>query len=609
MVRKYLWLWLILCWCQLALAQDWSQIQSQKGVYLSGEGRGATLEEADHAALADLISQISLAVSHEFVQDEYENASSDGLDAVTKVRNTIETYTSSTLTNTERVVIDEKEGEYHIGRFIRKTEIRKIFEGRERTVKEYVRLGLLAERSLKIDDALRNYYWAFQLVRSLQHPAEVKTEDEETGEAIHPLTWLPERIRHLFSELSTTIVSSDGTHVELSFTISGQPVSSLDFTYFDGRDWSPLCSAKSGRGTIDFESGQIPEHLQINYEYIYKDQSHINREVQSVLAVVKGQVIKGCRVTLQVQPKQRVVAETKEVKIKPVKETRSAEVSIAPVEDEKPLRQALGQVVAAIRKRDYSSVRSLFTEEGYDMFDRLIHYGQARILHTDACTLYRFGDHTVARSIQMSFSFQRGIRKNFVEDIVFTFDQNGLIECVAFGLDKKAQEDLLNRNAWTPEARQTIIEFLENYKTAYALKRLDYLKAIFDEDAIIIVGHVANKLTSTRTTTDSEESFKSSQHVRRTIMSKEKYMQNLERCFKSNEFINIRFANNDVRKAKSFEEYGIQIKQDYYSTTYGDQGYLYIQVNLEDRKQPIIRVRTWQPEPDPEIGLFGMGNW
>lgn len=27
-------------------------------------------------------------------------------------------------------------------------------------------------------------------------------------------------------------------------------------------------------------------------------------------------------------------------------------------------------------------------------------------------------------------------------------------------------------------------------------------------------------------------------------------MKNLEACFKSNEFVNIRFANNDVRKAK-----------------------------------------------------------
>ena len=61
-------------------------------------------------------------------------------------------------------------------------------------------------------------------------------------------------------------------------------------------------------------------------------------------------------------------------------------------------------------------------------------------------------------------------------------------------------------------------------------------------------------------------------------------------------FINIRFANNDVRKAKEGEEYGIQIKQDYYSTNYGDEGYLYIQVDLNDRKELLLSQEwLWRP--------------
>ena len=209
----------------------------------------------------------------------------------------------------------------------------------------------------------------------------------------------------------------------------------------------------------------------------------------------------------------------------------------------------------------------------------------------------------------MSFTFKHGIRKNFVEDIVFTFNREGKIDCVAFGLDKKAKEDIMNRGAWSTEARQTIMEFLENYKTAYALKRIDYLRTIFDDDAVIIVGHVANKMVPIAGKTDIQTSYSNHKYVRLTQYDKEQYLKNLEACFRSNEFINIRFANNDVRKAKEGEEYGIQIKQDYYSTNYGDEGYLYIQVDLNDRKEPIIRVRTWQPEPDPKIGLFGMGNW
>jgi hypothetical protein len=209
----------------------------------------------------------------------------------------------------------------------------------------------------------------------------------------------------------------------------------------------------------------------------------------------------------------------------------------------------------------------------------------------------------------MSFSFNRGVRKNFVEDIVFTFNDEKKIDCIAFGLDQKAKDDIMNRVVWSAEARQTIVEFLENYKTAYALKRLDYLRTIFDDNAVIIVGHVAERLEAIPGRTDEMTTFKNNKYITRNRLTKEQYLKKLEDCFHSNEFINIRFANNDVRKAKEGEEYGIQIKQDYYSTNYGDEGYLYIQVDLDDRKEPIIKVRTWQEKPDPQIGLFGMGNW
>jgi hypothetical protein len=234
-------------------------------------------------------------------------------------------------------------------------------------------------------------------------------------------------------------------------------------------------------------------------------------------------------------------------------------------------------------------------------------YGNARVINTNDCIFYQFGEDVIARSIQMSFSFKNGIRRNFVEDVVFTFNKDGKIDCIAFGLDEKAKNDILNKGKWTPEARQTLIGFLETYKTAYALKRIDYLRTIFDDDAVIIVGHVANKMVSV--SGDNGKTMRNQKYITTNRYTKDQYLRNLERCFRSNEFINIRFANNDVRKAKGEEEYGIQIKQDYYSATYGDEGYLYIQVDLEDRKQPIIKVRTWQPEPDPKFGLFDMGFW
>jgi hypothetical protein len=85
---------------------------------------------------------------------------------------------------------------------------------------------------------------------------------------------------------------------------------------------------------------------------------------------------------------------------------------------------------------------------------------------------------------------------------------------------------------------------------------------------------------------------------------------NLKKCFKRNEFVNLRFSNNDVMKMGiGGELYAIQIQQDYYSSTYGDKGYLFLMVDINNPEKPLIKVRTWQPEKDPDFGLYGPGDF
>lgn len=586
-----------------AFSQSWDEVKRNNQTYLFGEGWGATVEEADQQALAALISKISVVVSNDFSITEDERTTNGKLDAASYTTSKLQTYSTATLTNTERIVIDNNADQAHIGRYIKRSELNRIFEGRIRTIKEYIRLGEMAEEACKIDDALRNYYWAYSLLKSVQQPSNVTYSDEATGERIYPLTWLPQQITNILKDLDVKVIGNDGTNVDLMFYYKKQPVSTLDFTYFDGRNWSNICSAKDGRGTMEFEKGMVPDNVQINYEYAYRGQAHINQEMQSVLNVVKGQAIRSARVNLQIGKS------TKENgKILSISKSSKNE-SILCVADNAIYRNILNKVLNSIKTHNYTDIQYLFTVDGWDMFSRLIRYGNARVLNAQNCAFSQMRDNVIARSIQMAFSFKHGLRKDFVEDIVFTFNKDEKIDCIAFGLDRKAKQDIMKRGAWTPLARQTIMQFLENYKTAYTLKRIDYLRTIFDDDAVIIVGHVAERMVANSRGKDMPTSIHTQKYIKRTQYSKEQYMKNLEACFKSNEFVNIRFANNDVRKAKNGEEYGIQIKQDYYSTNYGDQGYLYLQVDLDDPQKPIIKVRTWQPEPDPEIGLFGLGNW
>jgi hypothetical protein len=277
-------------------------------------------------------------------------------------------------------------------------------------------------------------------------------------------------------------------------------------------------------------------------------------------------------------------------------------------EEAAPYRKSIEAVIAAIRSGNYNSVDTLFSPDGKDMYRRLISYGNARIMSEPQLSFYMVGAQkdVTCRSVAMSFSFRNNNRK-FVEDVTFTFNADKKIDCLAFGLDKNSTDDILKHDMWSEYARTVLAEFLENYKTAYALKRLDYIRSIFDDNAVIITGKVTTRMTGTD---NANVSLMNNKYVQFTRQNKEQYLRNLERCFDSNEYINIRFANNDIVKAGvGGEVYGIQIKQDYYSTNYGDTGYLFLMVDLNDPKKPIIKVRSWQPERDPNFGLVDLSHF
>lgn len=215
----------------------------------------------------------------------------------------------------------------------------------------------------------------------------------------------------------------------------------------------------------------------------------------------------------------------------------------------------------------------------------------------------------MGRGVQMAFSFKTGVRKSFVEDVVFSFDNAKKIKNIAFGLGNTAADDILNKGVWSENARMALMNFLENYKTAYGLKRLDYIRSVFDDDAVIIVGNVLRSATMNKNKETGVATINNS-IIKKNRYTKDQYLNNLSRCFDSNEYINIRFANNDVLKmAQGGELYAIQIVQDYYSSTYGDKGYLFLMVDINDPEKPIIKVRTWQPEKDPNFGLYGPGDF
>ena len=612
MRTKIILLSLLLAVYGTAIAQSIDEIRESSD-YLYGEGFGRSLREADNDALKSLISKISISVQSDFSSVEEEVVTSDGVDANSAVRSVIQTYSQATLQNTGRIIV-KQEPNAEVFRYVKRSDVNKIFESRKAKVLDMMASATKAEQKGKIDDALRYYYWGYCLLQSLPNANDVKNEEGKI--LVH---WIPEQINDILDDIRFVKENVDGIYVELDVLYQGQPVTSLDYTYFDGMNWSNLYSARDGRGMLEMRPGASTDNLQVKCEYEFFGESHIDKEIAQVVEVMRGRVFRGatCRVynelpaDLTVSSDQSSATAGIEQKVMVEIDTDAepntnfaanaravASLTLLTEEESKPYSETIDKVITAIRTGKYDSVQDLFTEDGKDMFNKLISYGRGRVVGTPTPEYMAIGDEVVCRSIPINFSFENNNRQ-FVENITFTFNVDKKIDCLAFGLDEKAANDILYHVAWGEYARKILTEFLENYKTAYSLKRLDYLRQVFDDNAVIITGKV---MTRPETTDDSGRRYLNNKYVQLTRQSKEQYLRNLERCFESNEFINIRFAENDIVKAGvGGEVYGIQIKQDYYSSNYGDTGYLFLMVDLNDPKQPIIKVRVWQPERDPDF--------
>lgn len=595
-----------------ASAQTWEQVRDSED-YIYGEGWGSTVTEADKQALANLIGKIATNVQGESHSSLKTQNSNGQLNEESQFSQTVSTYSQATLTNTQQKVL-KNEPDAYVVRWIKKSEIEKIFEARKRKALDLIETAVRAEKKGKVDDVLRNYYWALTLLKSLQYPNEVTYTDEDGKE--HVCTnWCKEKIDDTFYELKTIYDSREGNDIRLTITYKGKPVNSVDYKFWDGQTWSAVYSAKDGWGVLELAPGFDGSQVQMKYEYEYAGEAKIDNEVEMVLNAVKGTPMPKAYTNVMLKSNEKKKEREARMEMMQSQSFTTNEVSIAPP---KPIeknvnayKNAIEKMVAAVKQKNYDSARDLFTSVGWSMFTKLMKYGKAKVLDSQNIRFLESEDGIVERGLRMSFSFNSGGRATFVEDIVLTFNKEQKIDNISFGLGKTAEDDILNKGVWDEKSRLAIMNFLENYKTAYALKRLDYIRSIFDDDAVIITGSVVSKANSvTNRENQSSISQEGNHIIKMNRQTKDQYLASLKRCFERNEFVNIRFSDNDVKKmGAGGESYGIQIQQDYYSSTYGDKGYLMLLVDINEPKKPLIKLRTWQPEKDPNFGLYEPGDF
>ena len=140
--------------------------------------------------------------------------------------------------------------------------------------------------------------------------------------------------------------------------------------------------------------------------------------------------------------------------------------------------------------------------------------------------------------------------------------------------------------------RQVIIDFVENFRTAYNRKDIKLLNSVFSDKALIITG----KVVAEKPNSDIDRLTLKNNKVVYIKQTKQEYIQKLTRIFKLNNYVNVKFEDIDVVQHPKYDDiYGVTLKQYWHTSHYSDEGYLFLMIDFRDADKPLIQVRTWQP--------------
>lgn len=497
----------------------------------------------------------------------------------------------------------------------------------------YLGIAAKAHRDGRISEALKYYYWSYLLLNSVDPYGNIQYEKESANK------WAARQIRDLLKAITFSYAGEtpdDPTMGVVNVTYQKRSVKSLDYRYYTNIGWSEAFRAKDGTGVIRFYEGENEEKkLTLRIEYAFLSESYVDKEVAILLQnnshdEFSKEATKELNIQKITEKKDEgldfpIALKTGSVRsVTNAKEGKYADATTTTIlsdEESKPYRQILDLICDAVRERQGKTVLSYFTPQGMQWFLQLTNSGIIKGGRTSSCRItivdkkdvsfIRIGENVMARSIKMSFDYPSS-HKTFEEDVVFEFDKDKKIDNIRYMLERSTIEDISKHEDWSDAAKMALVDFLEKYKSSYALRNTAYLDSVFDPNALIITGKVNTEKKDQRNI-----KYGSNENVEYTRHTKESFIKNLKLIFNSNSFVHLSFGDLLIlpKNDSSYPNiYGLRIRQDYsVASGYGDSGYLFLLMDLSDYEHPIIHVRTWQPKPDfeklPGNGLFGPSDF
>lgn len=572
--------------------------------YYYGTGTSYDVDEARDRALSELTSQIAIHVASSFEEKLGER---DG-EVSEEVQSILKTHSAATLKNVQMVKQPARDGRIEVFCYLKKTEVERIFTERRRLIANMVEKadGYGAERNYAY--ALKLYYFAALLLNSLP-------DQNVFYEGVNYTTEIPEKINR--TVLSTTFefvgdrrLSEKEREVTLKVGCDGNPISLLDFKFWDGANQISV-QARDGLASFRLVGGSVAfEELKLSIKTAYYECRKEYSIVETLWEVVSKPTFHTLKTVLLKPPS-------------PVEVLPSAQEAMGDswdvtldYEDEDVPSESIGkeivQLLGIMEDGDAATAKQHYAKDAFlktKVSDYLVHNHPAPLDRKVRADVNRTSTGWEVRSIRMLHRYP-SIHKESTEYLVLDFSETGKLVDLNLSITGYLYDKFVKAGALCDDwgNRQEIIKFLEKYRTAYMTRDRDTVGLMFAEDALIIVGR---KIEKKKLPPDmvKYEKLGNQPDYEYIKLTKEQYLTRQQQIFEAQEDILLDFASFDmVSKTNSPNVYGVEMRQSYTSTTYADEGYLFLLIDFNE-EDPLIYVRAWQPNAWDKEELIRTANF
>lgn len=567
------------------------------GQYYYGTGVSYDEGEAKDLALKELTSQIAVdvAISFERVVTEKGDEFND------KVESILNTHAAATLRNVNTTKNPTEDGRIEVFSYLKKTEVEKIFNERRQLIADMVEKANQYVGEHNISHALKLYYFAAILLNSLP-------DENVIFDGMNYTTEIPEKINNIiqnvkFSFLDEQMISEKERQLTLRVRHKKEPAALVDFTFWDGANQVAV-QGRDGLATFRLIGASIKfDELKLSVKTRYYENRKEYKVIETLWDLVNKPVFRSRKVVRLEKKEAEPEKQPEQAEVAPERFTYNFDIEYkedVPVA-EKILQEA-NTFLEVLETGNQDSVQAHYAADPFllEKVSNYIKHNSPKPLEKNIRGRFdKTRDGYELRRIRVLHTYPT-IHKQTTEYLVLDFNEQGqlvdLNTCISNQLYQRFVEQAEFGNDWGN--RQEIIKFLEKYRTAYLTRDIRTVGLMFAEEAIIIIGR---KL---RTRKLPEGMIKYKPFGRQPgydyiKLTKKEYLQRQQRVFKSMQDIFLDFSTfNIVRKNNQPSIYGVEMRQTYLSTRYGDEGYLFLLIDFEPdtlANDPLIYVRAWQP--------------